>query len=65
MDAKFTVNSGSNLYWSGPKYTCSKHGVITSTVSILETRDSPREEYCMECYKDWIRANLLPVTPVT
>lgn len=56
-EMKFTATSVRLMY------RCEKHGVINSCVSLFAD-DILKGEYCMECYKDWISANLLPVVRV-
>ena len=63
-DLKITANS-TTVILTAPKYNCPKHGVVEDCVTIFKMWESKVDgEYCMECYKDLLRANLQPVTRV-
>ena len=55
------IASNSAFTLAVPKYRCAKHGLTSGCVSLWGEGQQPEGEYCMECYKDWVRTNLLPV----
>ncbi len=56
----FSVSDTLPFTFTPTKYRCAKHGIVTSCVS-LWSGGGHEGDYCMECYKEWIRANILPV----
>ena len=71
MSNEFEIadNSATAIFVKGgltfhqPKYLCPKHGLVTGTVRLYGDGGETQGDYCMECYKDWIRANLQPLQP--
>lgn len=61
----FTVtNSNADLtLFKEPTYRCAKHGEVKGSVRLYGTNGSAESDHCLECYKEWIRANIPAVTP--
>ena len=59
-DATFSV-SHTPFTITPPKYRCAKHGITSNGCLELWGGGKLEGEYCMECYKDWVRENILPV----
>lgn len=64
-DGKYTISNDQRLFFKPPQYRCAKHGLTEGCVSLWGKDGKLDGEYCLECYKDWVRATLQPVTRAT
>ena len=53
----------SSVTFNQPTHICSKHGAVYPLRIFDEPGMKLRSEHCMECYKDWIAANIPIVKP--
>ena len=52
-----------NLTFTKPTYICAKHGAVFPLGIYDEPGLKLRSQHCIECYKDWIVANIPMVKP--
>ena len=60
-ESKYVIynSSESMLTFSMPKYICPKHGIHDGGALSLFGRNGEKEgDYCLLCYKEWIKANI-------
>lgn len=59
MKNEYTAVDGPPLTFTPPRYRCPKHGVVISgTVQLWGADGKLKSEHCMECYQEWVRANI-------